>query len=766
MATERNTKTRLIFLPYGTERVIWDSFIMIALVYTTIEIPVTAAFNLHLTLDPPNVLGVLAFTIDMLLLCDIALNFRTAYVHKYDRLTLIVDPTRIAKKYLRRWFLFDLIASFPFEFIINNPQYDHIIKITRFIKLLRVFKVFKLFNGLTKQFVAREAIITIKLFKIMGAMILTAHYFACIWFYVGMVHYEKQNNNYDSSISTTSNWIEQSGLSLDDTIFVQYSFAWYWAIVTLFTTGYGDITAHNVTEQWVCSICILAGSILFAYFIGTLTAVVAEGDRVRSYEISRVEEAKAFCDHHKFTKELTRKVLTHIRYFCHYNFVLDQDEIVSTLPPFLQKEVQRHISNHHLKLSEIDLFKDLPQEIIGQISLTMNSISCNMGQYLYKTGDIAQCLYLQRTGNAQLKYANGLKKHMRLLKRGDIVGEQALLYGKRKYSVICTTWSEFYVLRVEDIKRVFLENFKPKRFKKEWKQIRHLVNDKQNIIRKCSFGGRSRSSFNQTINAFSVRDKSLKNLLETLKPHRNKNVFDNNDEEKTQSNLFQSQVEIPMSSTHEFTRVKLYDESDNELTVNSKSNISILRKLSTFNFRQNSEKRNKKVLANRAEISALNSINDEPSYDGSLTLTTRYRKMISVDDYQLDFDFTSDEEEHKQMRITKQKSRKTDIGMKTMGKYSRHRKQNFARSKLKKHVSVNKNDSWIVDDDSNQSENENEMQRENENDKCEMDGKEIILHKDTSRIITEDTTKDINKNKKSDNDCIEMTGELVNSVES
>lgn len=37
-------------------------------------------------------------------------------------------------------------------------------------------------------------------------------------------------------------------------------------IINRFTTGYGDITAHNTTEQWVCSVCILTGSCFFGMF--------------------------------------------------------------------------------------------------------------------------------------------------------------------------------------------------------------------------------------------------------------------------------------------------------------------------------------------------------------------------------------------------------------------------------------------------------------------------------------------------------------------
>ena len=83
-----------------------------------------------------------------------------------------------------------------------------------------------------------------------------------------------------------------------------------------FTTGYGDITATpgNTAEQWVVSICILIGTCFFAYFVGTLTSLITEGDRIKGVEIQKLEEAQAFCDQKKLPRELSRAILTHIRF--------------------------------------------------------------------------------------------------------------------------------------------------------------------------------------------------------------------------------------------------------------------------------------------------------------------------------------------------------------------------------------------------------------------------------------------------------------------
>ena len=76
--------------------------------YTCIEVPTTIAFEIELNLGQP--FGTIAFLIDMLLLIDCCINFRTAYFDKWDKLTLIISDVAIVKKYLYGWFFFDFIT--------------------------------------------------------------------------------------------------------------------------------------------------------------------------------------------------------------------------------------------------------------------------------------------------------------------------------------------------------------------------------------------------------------------------------------------------------------------------------------------------------------------------------------------------------------------------------------------------------------------------------------------------------------------------------
>ena len=268
-----------ILHPFGPFRCFWDFFVMIMLIYTCIEVPVTLAFNV--TLDFTHYSGIIAFCIDVLLLIDVLITFRTAYFDRWDRLRLIIDECEIAKRYICGWFFIDLITSIPFEFMLprnNLVKFVKVFRVFRFIrivKILRLFKMIKYFDGFMSQFVIRELLVTLKFLKILALMVLFAHLSACGWFFVG---YNTMNNDSGSWVTIQFDTFDPQYIDKLPT-FTKYSFSWYWAVVTLFTTGYGDITATagNKAEQWLVSICILVGTCFFAYFVGTLTSLITEG---------------------------------------------------------------------------------------------------------------------------------------------------------------------------------------------------------------------------------------------------------------------------------------------------------------------------------------------------------------------------------------------------------------------------------------------------------------------------------------------------------
>lgn len=98
------------------------------------------------------------------------------------------------------------------------------------------------------------------------SFILLIHLFCCLWVFLGK--YEEYNYR---------NWI-YSGNYMDFDNFELYSVSLYWAVTTLTTVGYGDITAHSLTEMVVCCIVMIIGVFLYSYTIGSITNLLTNID--------------------------------------------------------------------------------------------------------------------------------------------------------------------------------------------------------------------------------------------------------------------------------------------------------------------------------------------------------------------------------------------------------------------------------------------------------------------------------------------------------
>ena len=118
---------------------------------------------------------------------------------------------------------------------------------------------------------------------------------------------------------------------------------------------------------------------------------------------------------------------------------------------------------------QLDIFKSFKKspQILGQISLKMRSISCNENYCLFQKGDRAKEIYIQRTGESELDYHDG---YTRKLQRGDVIGERSIISPKRKTTVICDTFSEFYILSVQDIVTILQTEY-PTTWSKRWRKI-------------------------------------------------------------------------------------------------------------------------------------------------------------------------------------------------------------------------------------------------------------------------------------------------------
>lgn len=257
----------------------------------------------------------------------------------------------------------------------------------------------------------------------------------------------------------------------------------------VFTTGYGDITAHNSMEQWVAIFVIVVGSIMTAYLVGTLTVLAFEGDKQSQYLQDKLDEAFSFGTYFGLSNPLIRAITAHIEYHCRYNYVYgDPHTFLRSLPQHLRDKVESEVSGK--AISKIDFFDGIPQHIMGNINITLKKIACNENTVLYSEGHRSTTMYLLRIGCAVLFYgkdSQNYEKKVRILKRGDICGETCLVSEKRLNTLRCETWCEFYVLQKEDIHDILFDHYDADIADEWWQNIKQTVQKNMTKQRKVKF---------------------------------------------------------------------------------------------------------------------------------------------------------------------------------------------------------------------------------------------------------------------------------------
>ena len=162
------------------------------------------------------------------------------------------------KKYVFSFFgVVDLLSTLPvyLSFFFAGTRY---LLVIRAFRLIRVFRVFKLFNFL------KEGNMLLKSLRISAPKIFVFFFFVLILVTsIGTIMYMIEGNQPGTQFDNIPNSI-------------------YWAIVTMTTVGYGDITPVTPVGRFLSAIVMLIGYTIIAVPTGIVSATMVGEQRKRN----------------------------------------------------------------------------------------------------------------------------------------------------------------------------------------------------------------------------------------------------------------------------------------------------------------------------------------------------------------------------------------------------------------------------------------------------------------------------------------------------
>lgn len=172
-----------LLMPSSPRRNMWDWVLVLLVFFNSLEIPFVLVFALPKSAQD----GVRSFdyVVDVFFWMDIILQMNTSY-HVEEQ--LVTSRKQILKHYAP-WMVVDVCATFPWE-LLSQAQGSLDADITegnlRALRILRLLRLKKVVNKLDSL----KGGVILRFCTLLVSWVLIAHWFACIWWFIGRSGYE------------------------------------------------------------------------------------------------------------------------------------------------------------------------------------------------------------------------------------------------------------------------------------------------------------------------------------------------------------------------------------------------------------------------------------------------------------------------------------------------------------------------------------------------------------------------------------------------
>ncbi|MED6184282.1 Potassium channel kat2 [Stylosanthes scabra] len=441
-----NQETRLrkyIVSPFNPRYRAWEMLLVVLVVYSAWICPFEFAFLSY----KQDTLFIIDNIVNGFFAVDIVLTFFVAYLDSHSYL-LVDDPKKIAIRYISTWFAFDVCSTAPFQpisLLLTNHSSELGFKVLNMLRLWRLRRVSSLFARLEKDI--RFNYFWTRCTKLIAVTLFAVHCAGCFNYVIA--------DKYPDSKRT---WIGATYPDFkEESLWDRYVTAMYWSIVTLTTTGYGDLHAENTGEMLFDILYMLFNLGLTSYIIGNMTNLVVHWtSRTRNFR-DTVRAATEFASRNHLPPQIQDQMLSHI---ClkFKTEALKQQETLNDLPRAIRSSIAHHL--FFPVVQKLYLFKGVSHDFLFQLVSEMEAEYFPPREDVVLQTESSTDLYVLVSGAVDLvRYVDGQEQLLGKIIAVDTVGEIGVLYHvPQPFTVRTTELSQILRLKRTSLTNVLHAN--------------------------------------------------------------------------------------------------------------------------------------------------------------------------------------------------------------------------------------------------------------------------------------------------------------------
>ena len=415
--------------------------------------------------------------IDLVFWLDIIFNFRTTYLD--DNMTHVTVPEMICARYMKGWFLIDLVSCMPFHLLGSKSEQKRNM-LWKLFRALRLFKLAKVFNSNFKflrndYFEMHTSLV--RCFKLMLTLLFLAHLFGCFWSYTAGEAMEMDPDD-ESTLSWWTNdhmnaavFLSEDDWSGYSNLAQRYVASVYWAFTTMTTVGYGDIVPSSDTERVYATVIMILGATVFGYVVGSVSAIANNSNSAMAKEAEVMQRVIYHMTELGLSSNLRQSVKMTVNYILTRKSAFNELHILENMPADLRRDCI--LSSHHDIIPNVAIFEGQSPSLIAHMITLMRPIFHAAGDIIYRPQDGADGIYFLLNGIAEQTSLHDVKRDDggeitkelevdKILNVGSFFGHEGFLVseGEKAVSIGARAFTScsLYVLLERDIANVSIRH--------------------------------------------------------------------------------------------------------------------------------------------------------------------------------------------------------------------------------------------------------------------------------------------------------------------